>query len=64
MVASMKMAVFLVVAPCSLEEGYRHFRGAGCTLLLDYTAQQLRRQPPSLEELICICEPLYTLQAK
>jgi hypothetical protein len=27
---SMKMAVFWVVAPCSLEEVYRRFRGACC----------------------------------
>jgi hypothetical protein len=26
----MKMAVFWVVAPCSLAEVYRHFRGACC----------------------------------
>jgi hypothetical protein len=30
MVASMKMAVFWVVAPCSLVEVYRCFRGACC----------------------------------
>jgi hypothetical protein len=28
--ASMKMAVFCIVAPCSLVEVYRHFRGACC----------------------------------
>jgi hypothetical protein len=28
--ASMKMAVFWVVAPCSLVEIYRRFRGACC----------------------------------
>jgi hypothetical protein len=28
--ASMKMAVFWVVAPCSLVEVYRRFRGACC----------------------------------
>jgi hypothetical protein len=28
--ASMKMTVFWVVAPCSLVEVYRRFRGASC----------------------------------
>jgi hypothetical protein len=54
--ASMKIAVFLVVAPCSLVEVYRRFRGACCLhhegcnvgkLLPDYTAQQPGRQPSS-----------------
>jgi hypothetical protein len=34
--ASMKMAVFWVVAPCRLVEVYRHFRGT--CFLPDYTA--------------------------
>jgi hypothetical protein len=42
---SMKMAVFWVVAPCSLVEVYRRFRGACC---FHYTALQPRRQPSSL----------------
>jgi hypothetical protein len=57
--ANMKMAVFRVVAPCSLVEFNRRFRGAcylhhqgdrpddGGSKLLDYTAQQPRRQPSS-----------------
>jgi hypothetical protein len=32
--ASMKMAVFWVVAPCSLVEDYRRFRGVCCLLLI------------------------------
>jgi hypothetical protein len=28
--ASMKMAVFWIVAPCSLVEVYRHFRSVSC----------------------------------
>jgi hypothetical protein len=55
----MEMAVFWVVASCSLVEVYLRFRahrpddGASkhlwnvCKLLPDYTAQQLRRQPSS-----------------
>jgi hypothetical protein len=57
--ASMKMAVFWVVAPCSLVEVYRRFRGdrpddGGSKYLLnvgkllpDYTALQTRRQSSS-----------------
>jgi hypothetical protein len=53
--ASMKMTVFWVIAPCSLVEVYRRFRGTyclhhqgdECKLLPDYTAQQPRRQPSS-----------------
>jgi hypothetical protein len=30
----MKMVIFWVVAPCSLEEVYRHFRGACCHMRL------------------------------
>jgi hypothetical protein len=56
--ASMKMAVFWVVAPCSLVEVYRRFKGACCLhhhkdlwnnglLLPDNTALQPRRQPYS-----------------
>jgi hypothetical protein len=52
--ASMKMAVFWDVAPCSLVEVYRRFRGACCLhhqgdewnvckILPDYTAQHPRR---------------------
>jgi hypothetical protein len=60
----MKMAVFWVVAPYSLVEVYRHFRGDDRPddegskhlwnvgkLLLDYTAQQPRRQPSSYSPL-------------
>jgi hypothetical protein len=61
-VASMKMAVFWVVAPCNLVEVHRRFRGAWCLhhqgdddpdgggskqLLPDYTAEEPRRQPSS-----------------
>jgi hypothetical protein len=44
--ASVKMTVFWDVAPCSLGEVYRRFRGAYCLLLPDYTAQHPRRQSP------------------
>jgi hypothetical protein len=59
---STKMAVFWVVAPCSLVEVYKRFRGPCCLhhqgdrgkglwnvdkLLPDYTALQPRRQPSS-----------------
>jgi hypothetical protein len=59
MVASMKMAVFWVVAPCSLVEVYQCFRCPCCLhqgskdlwnvdkLLLDYTVLQPRRHPSS-----------------
>jgi hypothetical protein len=58
----MKMAVFWVVAPCSLVEVYQRFRGPCCLhhqgdpsfhpwnvgkLLPDYTELQPRRQPSS-----------------
>jgi hypothetical protein len=56
--ASVKMAVFRVVAPCSLLDVYRRFRGACCLhhqgskdlwnigkLLPDYSALQPRKQP-------------------
>jgi hypothetical protein len=58
-VASMKMAVFWIVAPCNLVEVYRRFRGTChddggskylknvCKLLPDYTALQSIRQPSS-----------------
>jgi hypothetical protein len=53
---STKMAVFWVVAPCSLVEVYQRFRGPCCLhhqghvgkLLPDYTALQPRRQPSCL----------------
>jgi hypothetical protein len=45
---SLKMAVFWVVAPCSLVEVYSHFRGACCPHHQgDYMAQQPRRQSSS-----------------
>jgi hypothetical protein len=51
---TMRMAVFWVVAPCSLVEVYQRFRGpcclhhqGRCKLLPDYTALQPRRQPSS-----------------
>jgi hypothetical protein len=45
---SLKMAVFWVVAPCSLVEVYQRFRGACCLYHQgDYTAQQPRRQQSS-----------------
>jgi hypothetical protein len=47
-VASMKMACFWVVVPCSLVEIYQRFRSACCLLLPDYMVQQPRRQPSSL----------------
>jgi hypothetical protein len=63
--ASMKMAVFWVIAQCSLVEVYRRFRGADVgsskhlrivgIFLPDYTAQQPRRQPSSessIDELV------------
>jgi hypothetical protein len=34
MAASMRMAVFWVVAPCSLVEVYQRFRGACCLIAL------------------------------
>jgi hypothetical protein len=41
----LKMTVFWIVAPCSLIEVYRPFRGACCLHHLeDRTAQQPRRQ--------------------
>jgi hypothetical protein len=47
---AVKMAVFWVVAPCSVVEVYwrfsKHLWNAG-EILLDYTAQQPRRQPSS-----------------
>jgi hypothetical protein len=52
-----KIAVFWVVAPCSLAEVYQRFRGdcclhhQVCKLLPDYTAQQSRRQPSSYSPL-------------
>jgi hypothetical protein len=57
----MKMAVFWVVAPCSLVEVYRHFRGnalmmeAASTskLLPGYTALQPRRQSSSILQSSC-----------
>jgi hypothetical protein len=53
--ASMKMAAFRVVTPCSLLEVCRRFRGADCLqaqgnhleLVPVYTAQQPRSQPSS-----------------
>jgi hypothetical protein len=54
MAVSTKMAVFWVVAPCSLVEVYQRFRGPCCLhhqggkLLPDYMALQPRRQPSSL----------------
>jgi hypothetical protein len=52
--ASMNMAVFWDVAPCSLVGTDRRFKGAYCLLrqsndqyLPDYTAQHPRRQPSS-----------------
>jgi hypothetical protein len=60
MVVSMKMAIFWVVALCTLVKVYWCFRGAGCPddggskhlwnvseLIPDYTAQQPTRQPSS-----------------
>jgi hypothetical protein len=49
---SVKMAVFWVVAPCSLVEVYQRFRGPCCLHHQgdhrpDYTALQPRRQPSS-----------------
>jgi hypothetical protein len=57
--ASMKMALFWVVAPCSLVEDYRRFKRASCFIrevarsgdLPDYTVQQPRRQASSM--LVC-----------
>jgi hypothetical protein len=53
-----KIAVFWIVAPCSLVEVYRRFRGPCCLdlwnvgkLLPDYTALQPRRQPSSYSPL-------------
>jgi hypothetical protein len=65
--ASMKMAVFWVVAPCSLVEVYQRFRGTYCLhhlgdddgnvgKLPDYTALQPRRQPSS------VCNTFYKLR--
>jgi hypothetical protein len=63
--ASMKMAVFWVVAPCSLVEVYWRFRGSCCLhhqgthrsdvgkILPDYMAQQPRRQPSSDSPKVC-----------
>jgi hypothetical protein len=51
-----KMAVFWVVAPCSLVEVYQRFRSPCCLHhkgLSDYTALQPRRQPPSILTLWC-----------
>jgi hypothetical protein len=48
---SMKMAVFWVIAPCSLVQVYRRFRGACCLHHQGYrfyqTTLQSRRQPSS-----------------
>jgi hypothetical protein len=50
---STKMAVFWVIALCSLVEVYQRFRGLCClhhqgdALMIDYTALQPRRQPSS-----------------
>jgi hypothetical protein len=59
MAASMKMAVFWVVVPCSLVEVYRRFRGACCLhhqgvgkLLPDYMAQQPRKEPSSIRVIL------------
>jgi hypothetical protein len=63
--ASMKMAIFWDVAPCSLVEVYRRFSGACCLhhqgkhlwnvgkLLPDYTAQHPRRQLSSFLQNVC-----------
>jgi hypothetical protein len=53
MAASMKMANFWVLAPCSLVDdcpddgGSKHLRNVG-KLLLDYMVQQPRRQPSTM----------------
>jgi hypothetical protein len=56
---NLKMVVFWVVAPCSLIEVYRRFRGSAVSIISDkhlwyfgkavpvYTAQQPTRQPSS-----------------
>jgi hypothetical protein len=55
---------FWVVAPCSLVEVYRHFRGACCKclwnigkLLPDCSVQQPRRQPPLYSLYLPLWEP-------
>jgi hypothetical protein len=54
--ASMKMAVFWVVALCSLVEVYRRFRSACCLLHQgECTAQQPSRQPSSVNMKTVMC---------
>jgi hypothetical protein len=48
----MTMAVFWVVAPCSLVDVYRRFRGVYCLHHQgDYSTQQPRRKPSLRDEL-------------